>query len=99
MTREAFDQICDVVWTEMVYQPGNRIGDEAIDVPGFATLLRRHLRKVEDSWADGMGELQEDESVQVPEALHGLRKIAAIAIRAMYFNGVRSRNVSQGESK
>jgi hypothetical protein len=79
--------------TELDYQDKLpiRTADEAQDVPGFLTLLRRYTRKVEDAWADNGGVEQPDGSVQVEEALHGLRKLAAIAVRAMIYNGVRSR--------
>src|SRR5688500_14024991 len=68
-----------------------RTDDEAKDVPGFLTLLRRYVRTAEDHWADNPGELQPEGNVQVPAALHDLRKIAAIAVRAMIYNGVRFR--------
>ena len=93
VTREEFDAACDAVWTEIEYQ--NRLpirtADEAKDVPGFLTLLDRTARKTADQWADIAGEVQADGTVQVSAALHGLRKLAAIAVRAMVYNGVRSR--------
>ena len=94
VTREEFDQVVEALWSEMEYINNlpRRTDDEAKDVAGFLTLLRRYLRKVEDDWADNAGELQADTNTyQVPDALHGLRKIAGIAIRGMIYNGIRSR--------
>lgn len=94
VTQEDFDKACRAIWTELEYQNTLpiRTADEASDVPGFLTLLRRYLSKVENGWADNAGEVQEDGTIQVTEALHGLRKLAAIAVRAMLYNGVRSRH-------
>ncbi len=86
ITREDFDQACDAVWTEILYQNNleRQTEDEAKDVPGFLTLARRYERKVEDDWADNPG---------VVEALHGLRKLTAIYLRAMIYCGVKRRLV------
>jgi hypothetical protein len=78
---------------ELEYQNSlaRRTSDEAKDVPGFLTLLRRYLRKAEDVWADTPGELQKDGTTAVPEAEDCLRKIAAIAVRGMVYTHIRSR--------
>ena len=93
ITREEFDRACDAIWTEFVYADGNaiRTSDEAKDVPGFCTLLRVYLSKMENDWATKPGVNQGDGSVQVTQALNGLRKVAAIAMRGMIYNGVRGR--------
>lgn len=89
-----FDQACDALWTEIEYQNSLpiRTADEATSVPAFLTLLRRYTRKTEDLWSDKAGVRQVDGRTQVPEALHGMRKLAAICIRAMVYNGIRSRS-------
>ena len=90
ISRKDFDLACEALWGEIQYQDNldRRTDDEAKDVPGFLTLGRRYLRKVEDDWADNPGE---GEPVQVPQALHGLRKIATIFVRAMIYNGIKNR--------
>ena len=88
--RQRFDMAAEAIWQELEYQDRltRRTDDEATDVPGFATLARRYMRKLEDHWADqpGVG----DPPV-VEDALHDLRKLAAIFVRAMIYNGVRTR--------
>lgn len=98
VTREEFDKACQAVWSEIQYQnrmadvaPTRRTDDEAKDVPGFCSLLDVYVGKTKVAWADTPGEVQPDGRVQVPAALHGLRKITAIALRAMIYNGVRFR--------
>lgn len=93
ITREQFAQVTDALWSEIAYQNNldRRTDDEAKDVPGFATLARRYLRKLEDSWADNPGELQPEGNTTVTASLHDLRKLAAIFVRAMIYCGVRSR--------
>ena len=85
VTREEFDAACEALWSEIVYQDNlpRRTDDEAADVPGFATLARRYLRKVEDDWADQPG--------PVEDALDGFRKLGAIFVRGMVYCGVRHR--------
>lgn len=87
VTRQDFDEAMDALWGELQYQDAlpRRTNDEAKDVPGFLTLARRYERKVEDAWADNPSE---PVSGQVFEALDGLRKVAAIYVRAMVYNGV-----------
>ena len=93
VSRDDFDRVCRAVWTEINYQNimSRRTADEAKDVPGFLTLARRYIRQTEDVWADNPGVEYYDGSVQVPEALDGLRKIAAIMIRAMVYNGCKNK--------
>ena len=90
ITREEFDEACDALWSEIAYQDSlpRRTDDEAKDVPGFLTLARRYERKIENDWADlpGVGD-----PAQVEEALHGLRKVSAIYLRAMIYCGIRNR--------
>lgn len=92
VTREQFDEAADAVWAEIQYQntlkrrtpwaPSSGTG-EAVDVPAFLTLLRVYTRRVEDIWADN--------PAPVEQALHGMRKLAAIGIRAMVYTGIRWR--------
>ena len=81
---------CSAILGELEYQDHlpRRTTNEAKDVAAFATLARVYLRKLEDVWAMNPGTLQEDGSVQVTESLHYLRKLAAILVRAMIYNGV-----------
>lgn len=93
ITREQFDQAVEALWSEIEYQNNlpRRTEEEntddrtaeARDVPGFLTLGRRYERKVEDDWAD--------QAAPVEDALHGLRKLSAIYLRAMIYCGVRKR--------
>lgn len=87
VSREEFEEAMEAIWSELQYQDNlsRRTGDEAKDVPGFLTLARRYERKIEDDWADQAG------NPQVEDAVHGLRKVAAIYARAMIYNGVRFR--------
>jgi len=91
ITREQFNEAVEAVWSELQYQDAlpRRTDDEAKDVAGFLTLGRRYIRKVEDDWADNPGE---GTPPQVPQALNGLRKLAAIFTRAMIYNGVLKRS-------
>lgn len=93
VTREQFDEAVEALWTEIEYQNAlpHRTEDEADDVPGFLTLLRRYTSKAEIERCDNAAVKQPDGTVQVPEALHALRKLAGIALRGMIYNGVRSR--------
>jgi hypothetical protein len=85
--REEFDIAMEAVWTEIEYQ--NNLGcrrtneNEAKDIPGFLTLLRRYERKVEDAWADSTG--------SVKEAEEGMRKLAAICVWAMIYTDIWDR--------
>jgi hypothetical protein len=90
ITREQFNLAMEAIWSEIQYQDQLplRTDDSAKDVPGFITLGRRYIRKLEDDWADNPGE---GNPCQVPQALHGLRKVAAVFTRAMICNGVRVR--------
>lgn len=93
ITRQDFDKAVEAIWTEIEYQ--NNLARrteaedttdatrEAHDVPGFLTLARRYERKIEDDWAD--------QPAPVEDALHGLRKVAAIFTRSMIYCGVRNR--------
>lgn len=93
ITSEQFKEACDAVWVEIVYQNGlerrteAQASDcgtgEAHDVPGFLTLARRYMRKIEDAWAD--------QPAPVEDALDGLRKVAAIFVRAMIYTRIRWR--------
>ena len=90
ISREEFDEAVEAVWSELQYQDNLpiRTADEAKDVPGFLTLGRVYQRKVEDVWASTPAT---GEPPQVEEALHGLRKVAGIFVRAMIYNGIRKR--------
>lgn len=93
VTREEFDAACEAVWTEIEYQNNlpKRTPDEAKDIPGFLTLLRRYIRKIEEVWSDNPAVEQPDGTWTVVDAEHGLRKLAGIAIRAMIYNHIRRR--------
>lgn len=94
ITREEFDAAVAAVWTEIEYRNSlsRRTEDEAKDVPGFLTLLRRYIRKAEDAWSDNPGTVQPDGSIQVEEALHGLRKLAMIAMASIGLRQTHSRH-------
>lgn len=85
VSRDEFDRVAEALWTEIEYQNSlpRRTTDEAADVPGFCTLMRRYLRKVEDDWADNQG--------PVKAAEEGLRKLAAIALRGMVYTRIWKR--------
>jgi hypothetical protein len=88
VTREEFDEAVAALWSEIEYQnslPRRTDSDEAKDVAGFLTLIRRYVRKTEDAWADQPG--------PVKEAEEGLRKIAAIALRGMVYTRIWHREV------
>lgn len=87
VSRDDFDEAVEALWSELQYQDSlpRRTDDEAKDIPGFLTLARRYERKIEDDWADQAG------NPQVEDAVHGLRKVAAIFVRAMVYNGIRFR--------
>lgn len=75
----------NAIRNELWYQdtlPRRTLDSEAQDVPGYLTLLRVYLREAEEAWARNPGDVL---------ALHSLRKIAAIAVRAMVHCGVRWR--------
>jgi len=97
--RTEFNDAVATIWEEICYQNDlpRRTADEAKDVPGFCTLLRRYLRQLEDTWADNAGEELPNGQVQVPAALDGLRKIAAIAVRGMIYNGIQIRGQESPE--
>lgn len=93
VSRAEFVAAAEAVWQEIEYQNNlpRRTADEAKDVAGFLTLGRTYLRRTEDAWAGNAGVEQADGRVQVPEALHGLRKLSAIFLRAMIYNGILTR--------
>lgn len=90
VSRQEFDTACDAVWTEIEYVNNldRRTSDEAKSVPAFSTLARRYLRLMDDSWAD---QPNDPSTGQVEDAVHGLRKVAGIMIRAMIYCGIRAR--------
>ncbi len=93
VTRGEFDQAVEAVWTEIQYQ--NRLPrrgeDEASQVPAFCVLLRQYVYQCEADWAFQAATEQPDGQLQCAAALHGLRKLAGIAVRGMIYNGVRDR--------
>jgi len=95
ITREEFDQACEAVWSEIEYQNSlpRRTADEARTVPGFITLARVYLDRTAVAWTDhaGVENKGHGQDVVVPEALHGLRKVAAILVRGMIYCGIRPR--------
>jgi len=82
--KEKFSHAVEKVWEEVEYQNGLKLpwAAEARDLPGFLTLGRRYMARAEAAWADN-----DDEAV----ALHELRKLAAIFVRAMVYCGAESR--------
>lgn len=71
---------------ELLYQddlPRRTDDAEAKEVPSFLALLDVYTEKAKRDWAEQAG----DEA-----ALHGLRKIAAIAVRGMVYCGTRIRD-------
>ena len=85
-----FAQAMQVVWDEIQYQNKLKLAYdiEAKDVPGFLTLGRRYMARAEAAWADN-----DDQKV----ALHELRKLAAIFVRAMACCGSQSREKKGGK--
>ncbi|MBK1666588.1 hypothetical protein CKO28_00840 [Rhodovibrio sodomensis] len=61
-----------------------RTDDEAKDIPGFLTLAGVYERDTAEAWARNPG--------PVEEAMHGMRKIAAIYVRGMIKTGIRHRD-------
>jgi hypothetical protein len=93
VTRDQFDAAVEALWSEIEYQNAlpRRTEDEATEIPSFCTMLRQYTQRCEVAWMDQPGTEQHDGRVQVSDALHGLRKIAAIAVRGMIYNGIRAR--------
>ena len=86
ISRAVFDGAVEAVWSEIEYlNCGESVVDEITDLPGFLTLLRRYLRSTEDDWVDAPG--------PPIVAEHGLRKIAATALRAMISTTIRVRGL------
>jgi hypothetical protein len=85
VSKDEFDRAVEALQTEIAYQDSlpRRTEDEAVDVPGFCTLMRRYLRKVEDDWSDNPG--------PVKAAEEGLRKLSAIALRGMVYTRIWKR--------
>lgn len=85
VTREQFNEAVEAVWGEIIYQnslPRRTEEGEGKDPAGFAVLGRVYLRQLEVAWTYGEGN---------EDALHQLRKLAAIFVRGMVYNGVRHR--------
>lgn len=84
ITRAEFDEACEALWSEIQYQDNlpRRTDDEAKDVPGFATLARVYMAKLDEDWAMNAGS---------DKALPNLRKLGAIFIRAMVYCGITRR--------
>jgi len=85
VSRTMFEAAMNVVWSEIEYQNNleRRTDNEAKDVAGFLTLGRRYLRLAENDWADNAGP---------DKAIHQLRKLAAIFVRAMVYCGMLKRS-------
>jgi hypothetical protein len=93
VTREEFNAAAEALWGEIEYQNSldRRTEEgEAKDPAAFATLGRVYLRRLEDTWADSTGN---------EETLPFLRKVAAIFVRAMIYNGVRYREALPPRNK
>ncbi len=79
VTRDQFDSVMEVVWSEITYQnslPRRTADGEAKDIPGFLTLGRRYMSKAEAAWAD---------SLNSERASSEIRKLAAIFVRALVY--------------
>jgi hypothetical protein len=88
ITKEQFHDAAAALWTEIEYQNGlaRRTEEgEGKDPAAFATLGRVYLRRLEEAWANSAGN---------EEALPFLRKLAAIFIRGMIYNGITYREVT-----
>lgn len=85
VTREEFDKAVEAIWTEIEYQNKlpRRTEDEATEHGSFVSLSNVYVRRLEESWADNPG--------VVPLVTHSVRKIAAIWIRCMIYNGILKR--------
>ena len=85
-----FSRAMQVVWEEIEYQNNLKLAcnTEAKDPPGFLTLGRRYMARAEIAWADN-----DDRTL----ALHELRKLAAIFVRAMVYCGAQSREKKGGK--
>lgn len=93
VSRQEFDIAVEALWSEIEYQNSlpRRTEDEAQQIPAFCTMLRQYTARCEVDWMDNPGTVQPDGEVQVEDALHGLRKVATIALRGMIYNGIRNR--------
>ena len=93
VTREELNDVVEALWSELDYQNklDRRAEDEGTNIPGFLTLADVYLRKTADAWAKSPAVEQPDGSFQVSEAQDGIRKVAAIMIRAMVYNGAKMR--------
>lgn len=98
ITRAEFDAACEAVWSEIEYQNtlDRRTDDEAKSVPSFCAMGRLYIDRTVADWADNPGVAikvpgKVGVPVQVPKALDGLRKVAAIFLRGMIYCGVRHR--------
>lgn len=75
---------------ERVYQDEVWPNSKKLPTIGEVALMRVYLRKLENHYA----EYDDGDQIDVPEiCLHDLRKIAAIAVRAMENGGVRYREL------
>jgi hypothetical protein len=87
ITRAQFDTAVEAVWSEIQYQnqlPIRTEDGEAKDPAAFATLGRVYLRRLEEAWCNNAG---------FAESLPVLRKLAAIFVRGMIYNGITFRAV------
>jgi hypothetical protein len=75
--------VVDAIDAELHYQNNLPISDGNNNgVAGQLVTLERYTRKALDAWTDNAGDLQ---------SLHGLRKCAAIAVRALIEHGCPAR--------
>lgn len=92
VTRDEFDRACNAVWSEIEYQNTlpRRTDDEAKDVPGFLTLLRC-LYAADGGRLGGSARGGAQRARSPGPQRGGMRKLAAICVRAMIYNGIRFR--------
>jgi hypothetical protein len=79
------EQIYAAIDGERDYQNalgGDRTNGTQLGVSGCLTLLSTYLRKAQDAWTDNPSDTQ---------ALHEIRKLAAICVRAMEEHGAPER--------
>ena len=90
VTRGEFEEAMEAVWSEIQYQNSlpRRTDDEAKSIPSFCKMGEIYSDRAAVAWNDQQAD---EESGQVEDALHAVRKCAAIYLRGMVYCGVRYR--------
>ncbi len=71
---------------ERAYQ-NDDVNEEIMSVGDELTLLRAYLREAEDKYKECFGDAHEE------PAMHSIRKLAAICVRAMEHHGAPERDI------